>query len=376
MKLTISSSDLSSHIQQVSKVANSKNSYSILECLLFEVKNSTLSITASDSETTLITTLPVISCDCDGSFAINAKNIQDSVKEIPEQPVTFDINPDNHEIKVTYMNGQFNLVGQDERAYPEIKELDGEISSITVSAKILQSFIGKCLFATANDELRPVMNGIYFDITPEGTTLVASDGHKLVRCKSLSSTGNDKTSFILPQKPATFMKALLAKEDEETEVVISFNSRNAVFKLGESTMYCRFIEGRYPNYNSVIPQDNPYRLTIDRQQLIGALRRVLLFSSQSSGLVKLTASNGELLVSGQDIDFSTSAEEKVACDYTNIEMSIGFKGPFLLDILNNISSQEVVVELADPSRAGVIMPAEQEEGEDVLTILMPMMLND
>ena len=242
MKLTISSSDLSEHIQLISKVASSKSSYTILDCLLFEVKGETLTITASDSENTIKTTLSVISCDSDGMFAINAKSIQDSIKEIPEQPVTFDINTENREVKVTYMNGQFNLIGQDERAYPEIKELDGEISSLTIPAKILQSFIGKCLYATANDELRPVMNGIYFDITAEGITLVASDGHKLVRCKSLTSTGNEKTAFILPQKPATFMKALLAKEDDEAEVVISFNSQNAVFKFNESTLYCRFIE--------------------------------------------------------------------------------------------------------------------------------------
>ena len=230
------------------------------------------------------------------------------------------------------------------------------------------------MFATADDELRPVMNGIYFDITTEDITMVASDGHKLVRCKTLAAKGNERAAFILPKKPANLMKNLLPKE--QGMVTIEFDERNAVVTLENYRMVCRLIEGRYPNYNSVIPQNNPYKVTVDRQQLIGALRRVSIFSSQASSLIKLRMQENQIVISAQDIDFSTSAEETQTCQYAGNPMSIGFKSTFLIDILNNISADEVVIELADPSRAGVIVPVEQEENEDLLMLLMPMMLND
>ena len=230
------------------------------------------------------------------------------------------------------------------------------------------------VFATADDELRPVMNGIYFDITTEDITMVASDGHKLVRCKTLAVKGNERAAFILPKKPATLLKNLLPKE--QGSVTIEFDERNAVFMLDSYRMVCRLIEGRYPNYNSVIPQNNPHKVTVDRQQLIGALRRVSIFSSQASSLIKLRMQENQIVISAQDIDFSTSAEETQVCQYAGAAMSIGFKSTFLIDILNNISADEVVIELADPSRAGVIVPVEQEENEDLLMLLMPMMLND
>ena len=234
--------------------------------------------------------------------------------------------------------------------------------------------INRALFATADDELRPVMNGIYFDITTEDITFVASDGHKLVRNKTFVAHGDEKAAFILPKKPATLLKNLLPKE--QGDVQIDFDDRNAIFTLENYRMVCRLIEGRYPNYNSVIPQDNPHKVTIDRQMLISALRRVSVFSSQASSLIKLRLSENQIQISAQDIDFSTSAEETLICQYAGNAMSIGFKSTFLIDILNNLTAQEVIVELADPSRAGVIVPAEQEDKEDVLMLLMPMMLND
>lgn len=204
--------------------------------------------------------------------------------------------------------------------------------------------------------------------------MVASDGHKLVRCKTLAAKGNERAAFILPKKPANLMKNLLPKE--QGTVTIEFDERNAVVTLESYRMVCRLIEGRYPNYNSVIPQNNPYKVTVDRLQLIGALRRVSIFSSQASSLIKLRMQENQIVISAQDIDFSTSAEETQTCQYAGNPMSIGFKSTFLIDILNNISADEVVIELADPSRAGVIVPAEQEENEDLLMLLMPMMLND
>ena len=238
---------------------------------------------------------------------------------------------------------------------------------------LLLNGISRAIFATANDDLRPQMNGVYFDITPDYTTLVASDGHKLVRNRILSVKA-DTSSFNLPKKPALMLKGILGKEEED--VTISFSDRNAQIDLSDYSITCRLIEGRYPNYNSVIPTDNPLRVRIDRLALIAALRRVSVFASASNALIKLHVENNTLTTSAQDIDFSTSAEEHILCEYDGSAMSIGFSGPFLIDVLNSISCQDVVLELADPSRAGVIVPAEQEENEDVIMLLMPMMLQN
>ena len=271
-------------------------------------------------------------------------------------------------------NGKYSLMGQNADEFPQSAMLGDNAVRVEMDAQVLLGGINRAVFATADDELRPVMNGIYFDITTEDITMVASDGHKLVRCKTLAAKGNERAAFILPKKPANLMKNLLPKE--QGMVTIEFDERNAVVTLENYRMVCRLIEGRYPNYNSVIPQNNPYKVTVDRQQLIGALRRVSIFSSQASSLIKLRMQENQIVISAQDIDFSTSAEETQTCQYAGNPMSIGFKSTFLIDILNNISADEVVIELADPSRAGVIVPVEQEENEDLLMLLMPMMLND
>ena len=333
-----------------------------------------MSVTASDSETTMITSIEVNESDADGRFAVTAKTLLDALKEIPEQPLSFSINLDTMEITVQYQNGKYSLMGQNADEFPQVTKLSESAVRVELDAQILLGGINRAVFATADDELRPVMNGIYFDITTDDITMVASDGHKLVRCRTLAAHGNERAAFILPKKPASLIKNLLPRE--EGNVTIEFDERNAVFTLEKFRMVCRLIEGRYPNYNSVIPQNNPYKIIIDRQMLIGALRRVSIFSSQASSLIKLRMQENLLVVSAQDIDFSTSAEETLVCQYNGAPMSIGFKSTFLVDILNNISAEEVVIELADPSRAGVIVPMEQEENEDLLMLLMPMMLND
>lgn len=374
MRFIVSSTALSGHLQAVSRVINSKNALPILDCFLFDLQEGTLSVTASDSETTMVTSLEVNESDADGRFAVTAKTLLDALKEIPEQPLAFDINIGTLEINVQYQNGKYSLMGQSADEFPQLTQLGDNAVRVEIDAEVLLNGINRSVFATADDELRPVMNGIYFDITTDDITMVASDGHKLVRCKTFAAHGNERAAFILPKKPANLMKNLLARE--QGTVTIEFDERNAVFTLENYRMVCRLIEGRYPNYNSVIPQNNPYKVTVDRQSLIGALRRVSIFSSQASSLIKLRLSNNQITISAQDIDFSTSAEETQTCQYDGNDMSIGFKSTFLLDILNNISAEEVVIELADPSRAGVIIPVEQEEKEDLLMLLMPMMLND
>ena len=374
LKFVVSSTVLSSHLQAVSRVINSKNALPILDCFLFDLQDGTLSVTVSDSETTMVTSLEVVESDSDGRFAVVARTLLDALKEIPEQPLTFEVNLNTLEITVQYQNGTYNLVGQNADEFPTPVVLGDGAVKVEMDAQVLLNGINRALFATADDELRPVMNGIYFDITAEDITMVASDGHKLVRCKTLAAHGSERAAFILPKKPANLIKNLLAKE--QGTVHLEFDDRNASFILENYRMVCRLIEGRYPNYNSVIPKNNPNKITVDRLQLIGALRRVSIFSSQASSLIKLRMEGNRIVVSAQDIDFSTSAEEMLVCQYAGTPMSIGFKSTFLIDILNNISAEEVFIELADPSRAGVIIPVEQEENEDLLMLLMPMMLND
>ena len=374
MRFTLSSTALSSKLSALARVINSKNPIAILGHFVFRTENNVLHLTASDGEIWLSTPIELTECDANDSFTIDSHYILDAVKGFSEQPITFDVNKSDNTAKVTYLNGQFALPIESADNFPQPQGVDDNAHEIVIKSSQLSENINRTIFATAQEELRPVMNGIYFDITTEDITMVASDGHKLVRCKTLAAKGNERAAFILPKKPATLLKNLLPKE--QGSVTIEFDERNAVFMLDSYRMVCRLIEGRYPNYNSVIPQNNPHKVTVDRQQLIGALRRVSIFSSQASSLIKLRMQENQIVISAQDIDFSTSAEETQVCQYAGAAMSIGFKSTFLIDILNNISADEVVIELADPSRAGVIVPVEQEENEDLLMLLMPMMLND
>lgn len=374
MKFIVSSTSLFSHLQAISRVINSKNSLTILDCFLIEMQDGTLSMTASDNETTLSTSIEVSDYEGEGCFAVSSKTLLEALKEIPEQPLSFQINMDNLEITVEYLNGKYSMMGQNADEYPQAPSLGDNAVQVTMAADTLLAGVNRCIFATADDELRPVMNGIYFDITTESITLVASDGHKLVRNKTFMARGDEKAAFILPKKPANLLKNLLPKE--EGDVQIGFDDKNAMFTMENYRMVCRLIEGRYPNYNSVIPSNNPHKATVDRGSFISALRRVSVFSSQASSLIKLSLSENQMKISAQDIDFSTSAEETLACQYDGTNMSIGFKSSFLIDILNNIAAQEAIIELADPSRAGVIVPEQQEDNEDLLMLLMPMMLND
>ncbi len=374
MRFTLSSSALSSRLSILSKVINSKNALPILDCFLFEVVNNTLTITASDSENVMKTSMPLDDSDGEGKFAVNNRTILDAVKELPEQPLTIDVDTQSYVIKVIYQNGLYNFTGQNAEEYPLAQTMPEEAFTLTLASNVLSDNISRSVFATATEELRPVMNGIYFDLTPDALAIVASDGHKLVRNRNFSIKTETPTSFILPKKPANLLKGVLAKDD--SEVIMRFDDRNAEITFGDTVLLCRLIEGRYPNYNSVIPQDNPNQLTIDRKVLIGALRRVLPFASESSQLVRLHLEAGKLEISSEDIDFSTSAKEEIPCDYNGNIMSIGFKGTSLSDILNNLASNEVELQLADPSRPCLIVPSEQPENEDILMLIMPMLLND
>lgn len=374
MKFVVSSNLLLSHLQTVGRVIASKNSIPILDCFLFELQGNQLKITAADTETRMITSIEVSEIEGNGRFAVPSKNLLESLKELPEQPVTFDINDHSLEMFIYYENGKYNFIAQNGDEYPQSKPLNEDAVKLTLSASDLLTGISRTIFASGDDELRPVMNGVFFDIFPGSMIFVASDGHKLVRFKNAGITGSEKASFILPKKPANLLRTVLPREDGQ--VVVSFDSNNAYITMDRFVIVCRLIEGRYPNYNGVIPQDNPYKVIIDRVNFLNALKRVSVFSNPGNSLIKLNLSVNSIFISAQDIDFSTSAEETVACIYEGVSMNIGFKGTYLIEILNNIPSEEVVLELADPSRAGLILPSENEENEDLLMLLMPMMLND
>ena len=374
MKIKVSSAALFSRLTSINRVLNSKNSLPILDCYLFDVEGLKMSITASDSETTLVTSVELIESESNARFCIKAKTIQDSLKEISDQPITLDINLDSMEIRGSYQNGTFSIIGERADEYPAPHSIETDAKKFEMRQAILLAGINQSIFATADDEIRPVMTGIYFDFTPDCLVLVGTDGRKLVRRKDYSVKSEQQIGFILPKKPANILKSLLQKGD--ANVVLTFNDKMAEVTTSEFTLTCRLIDGRYPNYNSVIPQNNPYKATIDRAALVSTLKRVLVFSSQSSAQVKLSFKKNQLTVSGQDIDYSTSAEERLTCNYEAPAMNIGFKGTLLLDILGNLESNEIIFELADPGRAGIITPSEQKEGEEILMLLMPMMLND
>lgn len=374
MRFDVSSTALLSHLQSIGKVIASKNTLPILDNFLFQLEENTLTVTASDAETRLVTSLEVMNAEGSGLFCVSAKMLLDPLKELPEQPLTFDVNDANLEVFIHFQNGKYNFIGQKGDTYPQQKPLSEQAVEVVMDAQLLLNGISRSLFATADDELRPVMNGVYFDFHTDDLTFVASDGHKLVRLRNFSVQSEERASFILPKKPATLLKNLLAKE--EGLIRLQFDDNNAYVRCANCEMVCRLIEGRYPNYNSVIPKENPFRVTIDRMFLLNALKRVSVFSNQSSSLIKLHLEDNLLTVSAQDIDFSTSAEERIPCEYNGDELSIGFKATYLIDILGNISSTDVILQLADPSRAGLILPLENQENEDLLMLLMPMMLND
>ncbi|HAC22730.1 MAG TPA: DNA polymerase III subunit beta [Porphyromonadaceae bacterium] len=374
MKFEVSSMTLLSHLQQISKVIASKNSLPILDSFLFDLQGNTLSITASDAETRMVTSLEVNNVEGSGVFAVSAKILLDPLKELADQPLVFTIDDSNLEVFIYFQNGKYNFIGQRGDTYPEYKTLSEDAASFNIDAQMLLSGINRTFFATADDELRPVMNGVYFDLTPDDLTFVASDGHKLVKYRNMALQSGQRAAFILPKKPANLLKGILAKESSVVEV--RFDDKNALFKVPNFEMTCRLIEGRYPNYNSVIPKENPHKVIVDRIMLLNALKRVSVFSSQSSNLVKFQVVTDQIIISAQDVDFSTAAEERISCQYGDVSLSIGFKASYLIEILNNINATEVVLELADPSRAGLIVPMVNEADEELVMLLMPMMLND
>jgi len=372
MKFVVSSTELLNHLQAVNKVINSKNTLPILDNFLFKLEGNTLEVTASDLETTLITRIKLDNVSEEGAIAIPAKFLTEYLSKFSEQPLTFDISTENFSIRIHSETGDSNIMGYEWEDFPQVPSLKEEkISTLRAPADLVLQGISKTLFATGEDELRPVMNGILMELSTTNFTFVSTNSHMLVRYRRSDTSAENDGSFILPKKPAGLLRAVLAREQGDVE--ISFDDKNAMFQLSEYTMVCRLVEGTYPAYNSVIPSNNINKLIIDRVEFLSSLRRVAMFTNQATNLVKFELRGNQITIFAQDIDFSHQGQETLKCQYDGYEMNIGFKANFLTDLLANLSSTDVSIEMSDPQRACLVLPVQNDiEAEDTLMLLMPL----
>lgn len=372
MKFIVSSSLLLKNIQALSGVLNASNTLPILDDFLFELKEDTLYITASDLETTMTVSLEPTKSEEPGLIAIPAKILLETLKTFADIPVTFSINDDTLGIEISAGDGKYRLTGHRSDEFPQTPALE-DTTSLELSSSVLRNAINKTLFAAGNDELRPVMSGVFCELTPDDVTFVATDAHKLVRYRRTDAKSDVSASFILPKKPLNQLKHILVGD---APVKIDYNQTNAFFSFANVNLVCRLIEGRYPNYDAVIPTNNPNTLIIDRLSLLNSIRRVAIFANQSTHQVRFKISGKELTLSAEDIDYSNEAKERLTCNYEGEDIEIGFNSKFLQEMLNNMESDEVKFELSAPNRAGLILPIDKEiEEEDILMLVMPVMLN-
>jgi DNA polymerase III subunit beta len=375
MKFIVSSSALLRELQSLSGVLGSNNALKILDNFLFVIEKSTLYISASDLETTMTTHLPV-EAKASGKIAIPAKILLDTLKTFPEQPLTFSIDETNYNIEISSDYGKYKMTGFDANEFPKLPSAEGTLS-VSLSSSILLEALNMTLFATSSDELRPVMTGVFCQLGKKDLTFVATDAHKLVRYRRTDSKSGSDTAFILPKKPLTLLKNLLTGH-ADGEVKINYNNTNTFFEFGNVSLICRLIDGRYPNFEAVIPLENPNVLTVDRASFLNSVRRVSLYSSKTTHQVRLGITGSELNISAEDPDFSNEAKERLSCQYTGEDMNIGFNARFLAEILANLDSTEVNLQMSTPNRAGIITPMadSNNKDEDVLMLVMPVMLNN
>ena len=371
MKFIVSSTYLQKHLQVLGGIINNSNTLPILDNFLFELKHSSLTVSASDLESTMSTTVNVES-ESEGKLAVPAKLLLDTLKTFAEQPLTFVVEP-NNTIEISSNDGKYALAYVNADEFP--KPIDLKDSSQTIiPANILNSAINKTVFATGNDDLRPVMSGVFFQFSTENLTFVATDAHKLVKYTRLDLKANNTTEFIMPKKPLNLLKGILGSDNED--VSIEYNDSNAKFSFGNSILICRLIDGKYPNYEAVIPKENPNQLSIGRNQFLNSVRRVSIFSNKTTHQIRLKIAGAELNISAEDIDYSNKAEERLTCDYQGDDMQIGFNSRFLNEMLGNLDSEEVKLEMSLPNRAGILTPVDGlDTGEEVTMLVMPVMLN-
>lgn len=370
MKFNVEGKTFQQQLSAVSKVINSKNALSILDNFLLSVEGDRLSITGSDQENVLTAYMTITEVEGEGAIAVSAKRLLEITKEISNQPITFLINDDTKEIDVRFLNGHFNFMGVDAVDYPGRRTTEQDVNTMILPTSMVQNGIDNTLFAVSGDSVRPIMTGIFWDIHEDDITFVSSDTHKLVRYVNSETAPGFNAHFILPSKPASILRGIIGKDD--ADIKIEFDSKGASFEFGDYLLSCLFINGNYPNYNRVIPVDNPFELTVDRVSLLTALRRVTIFAAKSSNLVVLDLQPNEIVIHAQDLDYGTSAEERVNCGYDGNSMTIGFNGQFMIEILSNLHDDTVVLKLSDPARPGLYTPLQQPENANVVIIQMPM----
>lgn len=371
MNFILSSTTLLRHLQSISGVLSTNNTLPILDNFLFEINDGQLTVSASDLETTMRTTLEVEARD-NGKIAIPAKLLLEVLKNLPDQPCTFIVDPSTYGIEIAYDNGKSKMVGYNGDEYPKTPALENK-NSIKLSGEIISKAINKTLFATGNDDLRPVMSGVFCQFTPDDITFAATDAHKLVRYKRKDSQATGSSSFILPKKPLNLLKSNVRGDEE---ILIEYNDSNVVFTFNDIVLVCRLIDGKYPNYEAVIPKENPNVLTIERSQLLSSIKRVSIFANKTTHQIKLKLAGSELSLSAEDLDFSNEANERLTCHYDGDDMEIGFNSRFLMEMLNNMDTSEIKLMMSEPSRAGILVPANGDnENEDILMLVMPVMLN-
>lgn len=371
MKFIVSSTRLLKELQTIGGIIQTNNTLPILDNFLFDIQENKLTVSASDLETNMSVTLD-IECKTEGLVALPAKILLDTLKTLPEQPLTFVFDDNLTSVEVSSDYGKYSISCLDGAEFPNFPELE-DASSATIAADSLADAIQKTLFATGNDDLRPVMSGVFFQFSSENFTFVATDAHKLVRYKRNDLTSSDTAEFIMPKKPLTLLRQSLGAADD---VNISYNNTNARFEYDNVVLTCRLIDGRYPNYEAVIPRENPNRLLIDRVAFLTSIKRVAIFSNKTTHQIRLKIAGSELNISAEDLDFANKAHERLTCDYEGEDMEIGFNSRFLIEMLNNLESENVRMELSAPNKAGLLIPADgTEEGEDLLMLVMPVMLN-
>ncbi|TMI65310.1 MAG: DNA polymerase III subunit beta [Bacteroidetes bacterium] len=370
MKFIVSSSALLKQLQHIAGVINANTVLPILEDFLFEVEKNKLTVVATDLETVMRVQLDIEAKDS-GKVCIPAKILLDSLKNIPDQPLTFNIDK-NFGIELTSDNGKYKVMGENPDNFPKEPAAD-DTTSFTTTASALVTAVNKTLFAVSNDDLRPAMTGVFFELDKKGMQTVATDAHRLVKYKRTDVKCPKSDSFIVPKKPLSLLKAALPGNDDE--ITLSYNSNHFFVKHGSIQMSCRLIDARFPDYKVVIPTDNPYKLTVNKNDFQGALRRVAIFSNKSTNQVTLTIAGSELELTGQDVDFSNEGDERMKCRYDGEDLAIAFNAKFLIEMLNAADSDDIIIELSTPTKAGIIKPADKEDNEELLMLVMPLMLN-
>lgn len=372
MRFIVSTSILLKQLQAVNGASSSSTVLPILENFLFDIKDNTLTISATDLQTSMITSLLVESKE-EGRVAVPAKILIETLKTLPDQPIAFSVDMQTFAIEISAGDGKYKLSGENADDFPKIPTVENA-SVVSFSASILQEAINKTIFAVSNDELRPAMTGVLCQLSPQSTTFVSTDAHKLVRYRRTDVQSEQVSSLILPKKALNLLKSSLPSED--VQVSVEYNNTSAFFKFNNISLICRLVDERYPDYEAVIPQVNPNKLTIDRLVLLNSLRRVVIFANKTTHQVRLKITGSELHISSEDLDFSSEAHERVSCQYEGEDTEIGFNAKFLIEMLNNLQCQEVILEMSSPNRAGLLVPAIADEHESILMLVMPVMLNN